>query len=97
MSTYNVGQANANSMAIGDNAQAIIGSGQTDPLEQLEAAVRANRDALANPDQVDAALRQLRAMLADGSDPTDFQPLLGLIISNAQQAPAVLAAAAQLK
>ncbi|WP_406074718.1 hypothetical protein [Micromonospora sp. NBC_01638] len=97
MSTYNIGQANANSMAIGDNAQTITGSGQADPLEQLAAAVGANRDALANPDQVDAALRQLRAMLADGSDPTDVQPLLGLIISNAQQAPAVLAAAAQLK
>ncbi|MFG2047373.1 hypothetical protein ACGFIW_08100 [Micromonospora sp. NPDC048935] len=97
MSTYNVGQANANALAIGDNAQATNDSGPGDPLDRLAAAVRAERDALTNPERVDRALRQLRVLLADDPDSAELQPLLGLVMSNAQQAPAVLAAAAGLR
>ncbi|TCB99639.1 hypothetical protein E0H26_03515 [Micromonospora zingiberis] len=97
MSTYNVGQANANALAIGDHAQATNGSTGPDPLDQLAAAVRDNRARLGDPEQVDRALRQLRQLVAEDADPDDLQPLLGVIVSNAQQAPAVLAAAAGLR
>lgn len=97
MSTYNIGQANANALAIGDNAQATNGSATPDPLDQLAAAVRDNQALLGDPAQVDRALRQLRQLVAEGAGPDDLQPLLGLIVSNAQQAPAVLAAAAGLR
>ncbi len=97
MSTYNIGQANANALAIGDNAQANNGSVAPDPLDQLAAAVRDSQSLLGDPAEVDRALRELRQLVAKGAGLDDLQPQLALIVSNARQAPTVLAAAAGLR
>jgi hypothetical protein len=99
MGTYNIGQANAVNMAVGDGNSVSVDTPSTRAgLDQLTTAVRNNRSALADPDALEQSLELLREQLeTDPSDSTRVRPLLSLIVSQAGDVPSVLAAATTLR